>query len=206
MVIIYREGLSDEHADEINKEMNSSLQDNEDDEDELTAAEKEEEYFRKHDSAAKFQFNYNRVTTLTNDHPEINVQDKAFAPLTSAPGEGKIPISLLQDPKWDKKSHPHLDPTGKNNLNKDRKVKLSNLQFCDQRLKNCNPKFSHASSYFMAMLSYIQNKQLNNNINISVQRGYKKTMADGSVSYHMEDAHSVFDNVTGTHRYESWKK
>ena len=52
--------------------------------DELDRAEKEEEYYLKHDSAAKFQFNYNRVTAFANDNPEIHLEE----PLTLAPGEG----------------------------------------------------------------------------------------------------------------------
>ena len=114
---------------------------------------------------------------------------------------GKIPHGILQNPFWDMKTHPHLDPTGNNSLNKTRKVKLSNLQFCDQRLKNFNPVFANSISFLMTILSYIQTKQLNNQINISVQRGHKKKKADGSVSYFLEDAFAVFDNVSGSPRF-----
>ena len=113
---------------------------------------------------------------------------------------GKIPISLTHDSNWDIKSHPHLDPTGKNGMNQERKVKLSNVAYIDQRLKNCNPVFSQCSSLLYAYLSYIENKQMSNACNISVQRGYKKKNADGSSLYHLEDAYSVFDNVSNTPR------
>ena len=56
------------------------------DNDELTALEKEEEYYLKNDSVAKFQFNYNSVTTFSNDYPEMDV---GGVPLSVAPGEGK---------------------------------------------------------------------------------------------------------------------
>ena len=113
---------------------------------------------------------------------------------------GKSPISLLQDPEWDMGSHPHLDPTGENNLNRERKVKLSNVQFAEQRMKNVNPIFRNTKSFMFALLSYIENKQLSSNINLSVQRGFKKTGLDGSVKYQMQDYFQVLDNVSGTPR------
>ena len=69
---------------------------------------------------------------------------------------GKTPISLLEDPEWDMKSHPHLDPTGQNNLNCDRKVKLPAVQFFEQRIKNINPSFAQTSSFVFAALGNIQ--------------------------------------------------
>ena len=112
----------------------------------------------------------------------------------------RTPISLLQDPDWDMKSHPHLDPLGKNNLNKKRKVKLSNVQFAEQRLKNVNSIYRKTKSYLFALVSYIENKQLNSNINLSVQRGKKTIGADGRSSYQHDDVYSVLDNVSGTIR------
>ena len=97
-------------------------------------------------------------------------------------------------------SHPHLDPTGENNLNKSRKVELSNVQFAEQRMKNINPIFRNTKSYLFAMLSHIENKQLSRNINISVQRGFKKKGLDGNVQYQLQDAYSVLDNVSNTPR------
>ena len=107
---------------------------------------------------------------------------------------------MIQDPNWDSKSHPHLDPTSTNGMNQERKVKLSNLAFIEQRLKNCNPVFAQSSSLLYAFLSYIESKQMNNACNISVQRGYKKKHNDGSMVYHLDDAWAVFDNVSNTPR------
>ena len=49
-------------------------------------------------------------------------------------------------------SHPHLDPTGQNSLNCDRKVKLSAVQFFEQRIKNINPSFAETPSFVFAGL------------------------------------------------------
>ena len=77
------------------------------------------------DSVSKFQFDYNQNTCFSNDVPELVVCEKASENVSIAPGEGKIPTSILQDDEWDMKSHPHLDPLGKNNLNCKRKIKLT---------------------------------------------------------------------------------
>ena len=68
-------------------------------------------------------------------------------------------------------------------MNRDRKVKLTNVQFAEQRLKNVNKIFRKTKSYLYCLLSYIESKQLTNNINLSVQRGLKVTGANGGVEY-----------------------
>ena len=67
-------------------------------EDEL---EKEWDDYRQNDPVAKFQFDYNRVTCFGNDVPEISAVDVNEI-VSVAPGEGKIPKSILSDPEWDK--------------------------------------------------------------------------------------------------------
>ena len=97
-------------------------------EDEL---EKEWNDYRQNDPVAKFQFDYNRVTCFGNDVPEISAVDVNEI-VSVAPGEGKIPKSILSDPEWDKKSFPCLDPTGENHMSRDRPVKLSHQKFFEQ--------------------------------------------------------------------------
>ena len=102
-----------------------------------TTKDEMEEYLTK-DPVAKFQFEYNRNTCFGNDVPEISVPEQINEPLCIAPGEGKIPTNLLMDDDWDMKSHPCLDPVGQNNLNREREIKLSALQFFEKRLLNVN--------------------------------------------------------------------
>ena len=77
-------------------------------EDEL---EKEIQDFQSNDAIGKYQFDYNRVTCFGNDVPEISAADINEI-VSIAPGEGKVPKSILSDPEWDKKAFPSLDPTG----------------------------------------------------------------------------------------------
>ena len=113
---------------------------------------------------------------------------------------GKDPISILQDPEWDVQTHPHLDPSAENNMNRHRKVKLTNVEFAEQRMTNVNKIFRRTKSYLYCLLSYIESKQLSNNINLSVQRGFKKTGINGGYEYQLNDAYSVLDNVSNTPR------
>ena len=65
---------------------------------------------------------------------------------------GKHPISMLEDDRWDTKSHAYLDPSGANCMNADREVKLSPVQFIEQRLKNIDPAFSQVPSFVFGSL------------------------------------------------------
>ena len=115
---------------------------------------------------------------------------------------GKTPQSLLSDPDWDKKTHPWLDPTGEHNLNKDRRVNLSNIMFFDQRIRNINKRFANCLSFVYAAVSFIELKQMTDKIHISVQRRQRgKRQEDGTVKYRMDDGFQVFDNVKNTPRY-----
>ena len=53
----------------------------------------DEAEYLKLDPAGKFQFNYNRVTGLSNNYPEIYVRDQAHI---IAPGEGKDEYKSLR--------------------------------------------------------------------------------------------------------------
>ena len=85
-------------------------------------------------------------------------------------------------------------------MNAARKVKLNSVQFAEQRLKNVNPVFSQCKSFLYTLLAYIENQQLNNRINISVQRGYKKLSEAGTIFYFLEDAFAVFDKISNSPR------
>ena len=102
------------------------------------------------------------------------------------------------------KSHPSLDPTGENNLNRDRKVSLSAQAFFEQRILNADKRFANSMSYVFAAVQYCESKQLNSNVNISFLRGKSKRSSDGGLTYSLDDPCSVFDSIKNTPRY--WKK
>ena len=106
---------------------------------------------------------------------------------------------MLLDDDWDMKSHPHLDPEGINSMNSEREVKLTNVQYVEQRLKNVVPTYSNCFSWLFACKNLIELKQLTSRINLSVMRGNKKEV-NGKTTYGLEDAFQVFDGISGTLR------
>ena len=71
------------------------------------------------------------------------------------------------DREWDMKGFGFLDPTGENSMNREREVKLTNLQFIEQRLLNFNGTFSKCQSFLYACLAHIESLQLTSRINMS---------------------------------------
>ena len=114
---------------------------------------------------------------------------------------GKIPISQLMDTEWDMKGFAFLDPTGENNMNnEEREVRLTNLQFVEQRLLNVNDTFAQCPSFLYACLAHIENQQLTKRINMSVQRGSKRKRTDGGYEYGLQDAFQLFDTISNSVR------
>ena len=125
--------------------------------------------------------------------------------LSFAPGEGKIPTSILSEEDWDIKSFPNLHPTGTNGLHQNRKIDgLTNQQYLEQRLKNQDTRFEQCTPYVFAAAAFIEEKQLERNIGISYSKGKKIVSDAGERNYVLNDSYAVMDNVKGTPRY--WKK
>ena len=166
-----------------------------------------EEYLSK-DPVAKFQFDYNKNSCFVNNVPELAVGDvdSQNESTSVAPGEGKIPMDILQDKEWDMKAFPSLDPTGENSLNLKRDVKLSAQQFFEQRLFNINRRFANSPSFIFAGVQYVENKQLTGNINIAFNRGRSTKTEDGGTAFTLDDPYSVLDNIKNTPRYLKKKK
>ena len=104
------------------------------------------------------------------------------------------------DLEWDQKSFAFLDPTGENSMNQDREVKLSNLQFIEQRLLNVNDTFSKCLSFLYAVLAWIEHQQLSSRLNMSVQRGSRRRTAEGGYEYGLQDAFQIFDTISNSIR------
>ena len=89
-------------------------------------------------------------------------------------------------------------------MSKKRKVKLRDQQFFEQRILNEERIFSNTPSWVFAAVNYLERRQMKDRINISFQRGQKKTLEGGHIEYSLEDAFSVLDKIKGTPRY--WRQ
>ena len=157
------------------------------------------------------QFELSGATMMTENYPEssvvINTSDKvqdvkhrddSSSSLPLAPGEGKVPTSLMRDKNWDINAFPHLFPSGRFGLFDDeREEKLTPQEYFKQRILNKDNRWSNNKTFLFAALYYIERQHLERQINVSYRRG---KFVEGQMIT-MEDIFSVFDNVVGTHRY-----
>ena len=168
----------------------------------------EESYYKENDPVAKFQFDYDRSTCLTEKYPEVSVTEESNnQELCFAPGEGKYPKDILMDKSWDINAFPLLHPNGKFGLNEKREttVRLTEQTYFKQRIRNKNSQFIDNKAYLYSAVAYVERKQLQSNINLSYTKGKKSTAADGSIQYKLDDAFQVFENIKNT-KFEMFSK
>ena len=172
----------------------------EENEDEL----KEELDYLNNDPVRKYQFTYNESLCMSHKYPEIEISDKTIH-IEVAPGEGKKPTNVLQEIDWDVKSFPHIhNANGKNGKDMVRKSKLTEKNYFIQRVLNKDKRFARCPAYIYAAVAYLENKQLQSNINLSGTRGKQVNNVDGGISYQLEDSYAVLEDIRNTPRY--WKK
>ena len=169
------------------------------------ADDEEAEYLEK-DPIAKSQFNYNHSTCFGDNHPEIGVEENtseenSSVPVQVAPGQGKIPRSLLQEEDFEVKSFPCLFPDGKNGKDEERKVKLSDQDYWVQRILNVDTRCGNYPPYVFTAAAHTELKQMHRNINLSFQKGLETVNPDGSCVYKLDDSYMVLDNIKNTPRY-----
>ena len=118
-----------------------------------------------------------------------------------APGENKIPTNRLRQIDGDVKAFPKHYPSGKYGINYPRKYKLTNQMFFNQRLLNADERFSNDNLYVFMASTFIEQEQLEKQINISGMRGSSKPGADGETVVNLQDLFSVFKSIKGTPKY-----
>ena len=195
----------DGHSLLFENDEKSNEPEQEDDIDDSQESDIEEEHanpIRKH------QFDYNSNTCMTNNYPEMFIDNNGnqigTKQLEFAPAEGNYPTNLLKEKDWDIKSWPALLPDGKFGIHYKRKVRLTDQQYFEQRLLNKDPRFSKSPGYIFAAAAYIEQKQLSSKANISFMRGKKTTNSEGTSQYDLDDAFTTFDGVRNTPKY--WQK
>ena len=119
-----------------------------------------------------------------------------------APGEGKVPTSLMRDKTWDIDAFPTLHPSGKYGFHYPRPQKLKAKDYFMQRLENVDGRWRNNKPWVFAALNYLEREQLEGQIRISYQRGKKV----GGTLVNPENVFSVFDRIPGTQRYWQQKR
>ena len=155
----------------------------EDVDDNLKDAEEEEKEYIENDPVARNQFNYNQSTCFGDDHPEIGIEENTVEPVQVAPGQGKIPRSILYEEDFEVKAFPCLFPDGKNGKDQQRKVKISNQDYFVQRILNKDKRCGGCPPYVFMAAGHTELNQLQRNQDLSFQRGLEKVRPDGSCVY-----------------------
>jgi hypothetical protein len=113
-------------------------------------------------------------------------------------------MNVLRETDWDLKLFPCLHPDGKNRLQEERNVKLTDQYYFNQRLLNKDTRFGNNPAYVFASTAYIEKKQMERNIGVSGIRGTSSKGTDGTSTYSLNDPFTVLDNIKNTPRY--WQK
>ena len=160
--------------------------------DELTDEFLENDNYIENDAVKKHQTVYDKSTVMTNKFPEITV----------APGEGQQPISVLFDKDWDVKAYPHLhNADGSNGKDEERCVKLTDQRYFIQRITNREKRFADCPEYLYSAVGYLEQLQINRNIQLCGTRGKKTSDNSGKASFELNDEFRVLENMKGTPKF-----
>ena len=106
-------------------------------------------------------------TCLVSTCPQINVSSEC---IDIAPGEGKLPKSILNDGYCEELSFFHLFPTGKFGCKNRRKIPLSPVKYFNQRLLSYSQKFASDTDYIFFARNILQSLGLKEQINIATRK------------------------------------
>ena len=150
-------------------------------------------------------------TTMTTEIPSDYDLKEA---IKVAPGEGKQPISILNDLHCEEMAHPHLFPTGMFGYKIKRDIPISPSKYFNQRLSNFLQKYAANSDYIYFARSIIQKTTLNNQISIALRKASSNRLTTGMLSRNFKSAvhqfivqdkaFSFMSAIKGTPAY--WKK
>ena len=119
-----------------------------------------------------FELNYNPLYRYQcNSQESVLITDIPIPEeICIAPGEGKIPNSLLTDNSYEVFAFPYLFPRGKFGYNVQRTYKFSPIKYFNQRLLNYTQLSVSEADYIFYALSVTQQLKLNSQINIALKK------------------------------------
>ena len=133
-----------------------------------------QEHYEATDSIKKYQFHYDDSVVMTDKYPEISV----------APGEDETPMNVLFDENWDVRAFPALhNLDASNGKDQERDIKLTPQRYFIQRITNINSRFAKCPSYLYSAVGFLEQMQINRNINLVGTRGRKTSSTEGKMKY-----------------------
>ena len=116
-------------------------------------------------------------TTLVPEIPRIIEEDNVIM----APGQGKTPVSILNDDHCEELAFPYLFPTGMFGYKVKREVPLSPVRYFNQRLSNFRQSFASDADYTFFARSIVEQHHLRSSSNISMHKVQGIQLTAGSV-------------------------
>ena len=105
-----------------------------------------------------------------------------------APGQGKTPVSILNDDHCEELAFPYLFPTGTFGYKVKREVPLSPVKYFNQRLLNFRQSFASDADYIFFAGSIVEQHHLRSSINISMHKGQGMQLTAESVKQNYEES------------------
>ena len=105
-------------------------------------------------------------TTLAPEISRIYEDDNVII----APGQGKTPVSVLNDDHCEELAFPYLLPTGNFGYKVKRKMPLFPVKYFNQRLLNFRQSFASDADYICFGRSIVEQHQLRSSINICLNK------------------------------------
>ena len=147
-------------------------------------------------------------TVLISEVPHL-LLDKENAVI--APGEGKVPLSVIDDEYCEELAHPHLFPTGKFGYNVKRDIHLTPTKYFNQRLLNYSQKFAQDPQYIFYANFVVQQLNLRSQMGIAMRKVCGNNITAGMIRENFEttvksfiandEAYRFMRTVKGTPAY-----
>ncbi|WAR11596.1 PIF1-like protein, partial [Mya arenaria] len=107
-------------------------------------------------------------TCVQSVNPNLDV-DKI---LSIAPGENKIPMSILMDTNFEEMSFPSLFPTGQFGFRAERPVELTAKTYFQERLLDASTNFARDVEYLFVAQTIIERQQIQDSMSVALRKTY----------------------------------
>ena len=146
----------------------------------------------------------NIIVNHSNKKKVIRKKRKGGKVYDYAPGQEFCPTNWIREKNHDEIAFPELYTTGTGGINDEsRIVKISKPDFCSQKFCNHNKIYAKNSEYLFVCQQHLERHLLENNINVTLQKGKPEKGPDGTTILSCNNAFDVFSKIPGTPSY--WK-
>ena len=97
-------------------------------------------------------------------------------------GEGKKPVSILDNKFYEELCHPHLFPTGQYGYKVEREIPLAPSKYFNERLLHYTQRFASDNDYIFFAHTVLQKVQLSSQIDMAMKKVLSNDLTEGILS------------------------